>query len=146
MGDLSVSITFYFATKRRRDLDNMNKLVLDALTGIAYDDDSQIAELHLYRAYDVQKPRIEARLPWSRSMTEYTYYSTGVGFLDRYRVERAEDGFHVRKVTTVLRETHDPDRRYGEILGTGTSAEAAIAIIKERSHTDPVRMRNPFPD
>jgi Holliday junction resolvase RusA-like endonuclease len=57
-----VSIAFYFATKRRRDLDNQNKLILDALTGIAYDDDSQIAELHLYRAYDAKRPRIEISL------------------------------------------------------------------------------------
>jgi Holliday junction resolvase RusA-like endonuclease len=58
-GDISVSVTFYFATKRKRDLDNQNKLVLDALTGIAYEDDSQIAELHLKRAYDKSRPRME---------------------------------------------------------------------------------------
>jgi Holliday junction resolvase RusA-like endonuclease len=60
-GDISVSVTFYFATKRRRDLDNQNKLILDALTGIAWDDDSQIAELHLYRAIDVRYPCAEIR-------------------------------------------------------------------------------------
>jgi Holliday junction resolvase RusA-like endonuclease len=58
-GDVSVSITFFFATKHRRDLDNQNKLVLDALSGIAYGDDSQIAELHLFRSYDRLRPRIE---------------------------------------------------------------------------------------
>jgi crossover junction endodeoxyribonuclease RusA len=56
---VALSIRFYFATKRRRDLDNQNKLVLDALTGIVYEDDSQIDELHLYRRYDKQNPRIE---------------------------------------------------------------------------------------
>jgi Holliday junction resolvase RusA-like endonuclease len=58
-GDISVSITLYFGTKRRADLDNFNKLSLDALTGIAYEDDSQIAELHLHRCYDKHRPRIE---------------------------------------------------------------------------------------
>lgn len=58
-GELEVSIRFYFCTQRRRDLDNMNKLVLDALTGIAWKDDSQIARLHLYREYDRACPRIE---------------------------------------------------------------------------------------
>ena len=58
-GDIEVSITLYFGTKRRADLDNFNKLSLDALTGIAYLDDSQISELHLKRAYDKIKPRIE---------------------------------------------------------------------------------------
>jgi Holliday junction resolvase RusA-like endonuclease len=58
-GDISVSITLYFGTKRRADLDNFNKLSLDALSGIVYEDDSQIAELHLKRAYDKARPRIE---------------------------------------------------------------------------------------
>jgi crossover junction endodeoxyribonuclease RusA len=57
--DLDVSIRFYFKTKRRRDLDNQNKLVLDALTGIAYEDDSQISALHLFRDLDPTSPRIE---------------------------------------------------------------------------------------
>jgi len=32
---------------------------LDALTGIVYEDDSQIAELRLKRRYDKARPRIE---------------------------------------------------------------------------------------
>jgi Holliday junction resolvase RusA-like endonuclease len=32
------------------------------LTDIAYEDDSQIAALHLYRAYDSARPRIEISL------------------------------------------------------------------------------------
>lgn len=58
-GDVEMSLTFYFRTKRRRDLDNQNKLILDALSGIVYHDDSQIAGLHLKRAYDNARPRIE---------------------------------------------------------------------------------------
>jgi crossover junction endodeoxyribonuclease RusA len=61
-GDIEVSITLYFGTKRRADLDNFNKLSLDALTGVAYEDDSQIAALHLRRAYDKDNPRIEISL------------------------------------------------------------------------------------
>ena len=61
-GDISVSVTFYFATKRKRDLDNQNKLILDALTGIAYEDDNQIAELCLRRAYDAARPRMEIQV------------------------------------------------------------------------------------
>jgi Holliday junction resolvase RusA-like endonuclease len=34
-------------------------LSLDALTGIVYEDDSQIAEMTLKRAYDKQRPRID---------------------------------------------------------------------------------------
>lgn len=58
IGDIEVSITLYFGTKRKADLDNFNKLSLDALTGIAYEDDSQIAKLTIERAYDKQKPRV----------------------------------------------------------------------------------------
>jgi Holliday junction resolvase RusA-like endonuclease len=56
---VSLSITFFFKTKRKRDLDNQNKLVLDALANIIYNDDAQIAELHLIRRYDANFPRIE---------------------------------------------------------------------------------------
>jgi crossover junction endodeoxyribonuclease RusA len=44
---VEVSVRFYFKTKRKRDLDNQNKLILDAFTGIAYEDDNQISALHL---------------------------------------------------------------------------------------------------
>jgi hypothetical protein len=52
-------VCFSFKTKRRCDLDNQNKLMLDALTGIAYEDDSQISSLHLSRAYDATNSRME---------------------------------------------------------------------------------------
>jgi Holliday junction resolvase RusA-like endonuclease len=58
-GDIEVSITLYFGTKRRADLDNFNKLSLDALTGIAYEDDSQISKLTIARAYDKAFSRIQ---------------------------------------------------------------------------------------
>jgi Holliday junction resolvase RusA-like endonuclease len=58
-GDIEVSITLYFGTKGRADLDNFNKLSLDALTGIAYLDDSQIAKLTIARGYEKVRPRIE---------------------------------------------------------------------------------------
>lgn len=55
----TLTLHFYFKTKRTQDLDNYNKLVLDALTGIIYVDDGQISALHLYRCYDKDRPRIE---------------------------------------------------------------------------------------
>jgi Holliday junction resolvase RusA-like endonuclease len=56
-GDIAVSITLYFGTKRRADLDNFNKLSLNALTGIAYLGDSQIGTLTIAR-YDKSYPSI----------------------------------------------------------------------------------------
>lgn len=57
--EVELWITLYMATKRLPDLDNYNKLSLDALTGIVYNDDSQIRALHIERAYDKKHPRIE---------------------------------------------------------------------------------------
>ncbi len=61
-GDIEVSVTLYFGTKRRADLDNFNKLSLDALTGIVWEDDSQIAKLMIERGYDKARPRMEVRV------------------------------------------------------------------------------------
>lgn len=57
--ELALTVRFFFGTKRKADLDNFNKLWQDALSGIVYEDDSQIGELHLYRDYDKTRPRIE---------------------------------------------------------------------------------------
>lgn len=56
-GDVVLTMTVYFPNRRRRDLSNTLKVVEDSLTGVAYADDSQVSELHLYRAYDSGNPR-----------------------------------------------------------------------------------------
>ncbi|MEO9623821.1 MULTISPECIES: RusA family crossover junction endodeoxyribonuclease [Alphaproteobacteria] len=58
-GPLSVSLTLYHRTKRKADIDNFNKLVLDALTEIVWEDDHQIERLIVERAYDKERPRTE---------------------------------------------------------------------------------------
>lgn len=48
MGDVEVSIHLYPPDKRRRDVDNVLKCLLDTLTaGELYEDDSQIKTLHI---------------------------------------------------------------------------------------------------
>lgn len=44
---LKVRIRLYFKDKRKRDIDNYNKGILDAMTRIVYNDDSQIEELNV---------------------------------------------------------------------------------------------------
>jgi len=58
---LEVCATVYFRDKRRRDLDNIGKLLLDALQdGGMYKDDSQIDDLRYIRAgVDKLNPRVE---------------------------------------------------------------------------------------
>ena len=49
----------WFREALRGDLDKRFSIMLDALQGIAYDNDSQIAELHAYRELDRANPRME---------------------------------------------------------------------------------------
>lgn len=55
-GDVSVIVSVYRPAKRG-DLDNALKVMLDALKGIAYVDDSQIVELVATRRDDKANPR-----------------------------------------------------------------------------------------
>lgn len=57
-GPISVTIRLFWPTRRNHDVDNI-KTALDALSGLLWDDDGQIQELHLYKAYDKEKPRME---------------------------------------------------------------------------------------
>jgi Holliday junction resolvase RusA-like endonuclease len=56
---LGVRIFFYRKSRVHRDVDNMAKLVLDALNKLAWNDDSQIDELILWRTDDKENPRAE---------------------------------------------------------------------------------------
>lgn len=57
--ELEVWIKIYFGTKRKSDWDNFHKLSMDSLTGIAWQDDSQIQIAHVEKQYDKENPRIE---------------------------------------------------------------------------------------
>lgn len=69
--DGPVALTIYFCFKRpksvkpgsphvkRPDLDNLAKTVKDALTGLAWHDDSQVIDLHAFKRYTTGKPRTE---------------------------------------------------------------------------------------
>jgi Holliday junction resolvase RusA-like endonuclease len=54
-----VNIRLYFGTKRKADIDNFNKLLLDSMTGIVWIDDSQIQKMTIEKFYDKLDPRIE---------------------------------------------------------------------------------------
>lgn len=56
---LSIVVTIYFPTRRRADWDNFHKLSMDALSGIVWEDDSQIEEARVLKRYDKENPRIE---------------------------------------------------------------------------------------
>lgn len=57
-GDLAVEIQLVWPDKRRRDVDNV-KILLDAMSGILWDDDSQITDLHILKDVDKADPHVE---------------------------------------------------------------------------------------
>ena len=59
-----MDIEFYLCDNRRRDIDNLGKLVLDACNGKLYADDNQIIDLRLRKHVDKDYPHtiIEMRI------------------------------------------------------------------------------------
>ena len=62
--DIEMTITLFFKDKRKRDIDNYNKLVLDALEGIVFEDDHQIQKLIINKDYSADNPRVE--IQWQK--------------------------------------------------------------------------------
>lgn len=56
---LRVAIQLYHGTKRKSDWDNFHKLSMDAMSGLVYEDDSQIQFATVSKGYDKENPRIE---------------------------------------------------------------------------------------
>lgn len=61
-GNLTVGIYTFHDNKRKNDWDNFHKLSMDALTGIVYEDDSQIQQARVVKFYDKNYPRIEINI------------------------------------------------------------------------------------
>lgn len=60
-GAVAMTLCVY-RPRRVGDLENRLKVLEDALNGIAYEDDSQITEVHMYRFEDKANPRVEVTL------------------------------------------------------------------------------------
>ena len=56
---VEVYIVQYFGDKRKRDIDAYIKILLDSMSGIVYDDDSQIMKMTVLKLYDKDNPRTE---------------------------------------------------------------------------------------
>lgn len=48
-GPVILEITYIFPDNRRRDVTNYDKAILDALKGVAYDDDNQIVSIAIHK-------------------------------------------------------------------------------------------------
>jgi|TARA_A100001391_G_C4959016_1_gene249364 Holliday junction resolvase RusA-like endonuclease len=58
-GDVRVTITIHYKT-RRPDLDE--SLILDLLEGVAYTNDRQVKEKHIFHGLDKENPRAEIKI------------------------------------------------------------------------------------
>lgn len=58
-GDVKIFIRIWYAS-RRPDLDE--SLILDLLQGVAYENDRQVKEKHIYWGLDKENPRCEIRV------------------------------------------------------------------------------------
>ena len=56
---MRLSVVLWLPDRRRRDVDNCCKSICDALNGICYLDDSQVAQLIVERCLDRQRPRAD---------------------------------------------------------------------------------------
>ena len=56
---VKVKIDLFFQRKNKHDIDNYGKVLLDSLTGIVWEDDSQIQEMTVSKWLDKEAPRIE---------------------------------------------------------------------------------------
>lgn len=60
--DIELRVRLFFGNKRKNDIDNFNKVLFDAFTGIVWVDDSQIIKVTTEKHYDKDNPRIEIEI------------------------------------------------------------------------------------
>jgi crossover junction endodeoxyribonuclease RusA len=52
----------FYRPRRKGDLDNRIKILLDSIQGVGFINDSQIVEIHARRHDDPKRPRVEAEI------------------------------------------------------------------------------------
>lgn len=60
-GPIKLEVRIY-RSKKAGDLDNYFKVLMDSLTGLAWNDDGQVSEIHAYRDEDKKEPRAEVTI------------------------------------------------------------------------------------
>ena len=62
---VALKLVFYREDRRKVDLDNLVKLVTDAMNGLVYVDDAQIVDIHAKKEHDSVNPRTEVEI-WEK--------------------------------------------------------------------------------
>ena len=69
-----VEVELWCYTKGRADVDNLSKSILDGLNGIAFEDDSQVVDLHVHKRKVKADERVEIEIreagPWTITATK----------------------------------------------------------------------------
>ena len=60
--EFGLDLIFHLKSRRRRDIDNLGKLVLDALNGVAWKDDSQVTYLRARKLWVDETPYTAIRV------------------------------------------------------------------------------------
>lgn len=65
--ELVVCITLGFGDRRKRDVDNYSKMILDGLQGTLFSDDAQIVRLEIEKKQPVEKSyiKVEVGIRWT---------------------------------------------------------------------------------
>jgi len=69
-----VEVELWCYTKGRADVDNLSKSILDGLNRIAFEDDSQVVDLHVHKRKVKADERVEIMIreagPWTTTATK----------------------------------------------------------------------------
>jgi len=60
--EVCMTIHLYHGDRRKRDIDNYGKLILDSMNWLLFDDDSQIQSMMVCKYYDKHDPRAEIEI------------------------------------------------------------------------------------
>ncbi len=60
--DIEIKVDLFFGDRRRRDIDNYGKILLDSFEGLILEDDKQIQKMTITKSIDKDNPRIELEI------------------------------------------------------------------------------------
>ena len=88
-GPVGVELWLWRGDRRRVDGDNMEKAMLDACNGVVWLDDDQVLEMHRFKVFDRDDPRVGMRV-WS--VTEKGLIQRGLAWAKRWLKKETGNG------------------------------------------------------
>jgi len=149
---IKVEATFYLYRRNRRDLDNMAKLILDALNGVVYVDDEQVVSLSVVKKRAALKdeagtsirvtafpgedhshwPIVPASEKASRQSADTKF--PGATVADQRAVADVSESLQKRILKTLREEPDVSHAALAEFLGLPAGVVRSIAARAEADH------------